>query len=294
MTPFSLDLLVGTLWQPNKDKLELLQANSTYSNLQLHNLKQPQLNTNTTVPNCTVNPDQKNQVQPPPVVQLAPMPKVNSQPKHDIPIVTASAPITPQLNEDKVITPVKHNVGDWISLVNSVQSCENCKLSSGRTHVVIERGSRTAQWMFIGEGPGENEDLQGKPFVGASGQLLDKMIAAMNLNIETDVYIANVIKCRPPRNRNPEAEEIAACNHFLQKQIEFVKPQIIITLGRFAAQTLLNTELAVGKLRGKVNYYTDIPLIVTYHPSYLLRTPDAKKEAWEDLQLAMKTFATKE
>lgn len=179
---------------------------------------------------------------------------------------------------------------NWQELVNSALNCEKCKLSYGRTHVVIERGNREAKWMFVGEGPGEQEDMQGKPFVGASGQLLDKMIKAMNLNSQTDVYIANVVKCRPPHNRNPEEEEIAACSNYLKSQISLVKPKIIITLGRYAAQTLLNTDLAVGKLRKKVHSYAGIPLVVTYHPSYLLRTPTAKKDAWADLQLAMQTF----
>lgn len=176
----------------------------------------------------------------------------------------------------------------WQELNNQIVGCEKCSLCNGRTNIVIERGNRAAKWMFIGEGPGEHEDLQGKPFVGASGQLLDKMISAMKLNPIEDVYIANVVKCRPPFNRNPEKEEIIACSNYLFSQIELVKPDIIITLGRFAAQTLLKSDVAVGKLRNKVHTYKNIPLIVTYHPSYLLRTPNAKKEAWHDLQLALK------
>ncbi len=178
----------------------------------------------------------------------------------------------------------------WTELSHSVISCENCTLCNGRTNTVLERGSGAAKWMFIGEGPGEHEDLQGKPFVGASGQLLDKMIKAMQLNPDTDVYIANVIKCRPPHNRNPTKVEIEACSNYLFSQIELLAPNIIITLGRFAAQTILNTETAIGKLRNTIHIYNKIPVIVTYHPSYLLRTPSAKKEAWSDLQLAIKTF----
>lgn len=176
---------------------------------------------------------------------------------------------------------------DWNALVNQASSCVSCKLCKGRTNVVIERGSRSAPFMFVGEGPGEDEDIQGVPFVGKSGQLLDKMIAAMGLDKNNDVYICNVVKCRPPYNRNPEADEIAACNYYLRSQIEMVKPKIIIALGRFASQTLLDSNLATGKLRGRIHKYKNIPLVVTYHPAYLLRNPNAKKDAWADLKLAM-------
>lgn len=197
----------------------------------------------------------------------------------------------PKASEPITNTPInKPLVLEWDVLVDQINNCTQCTLCDGRKNVVIERGSREARWMFIGEGPGEQEDIQGMPFVGNSGQLLDKMIAAMKLNKETDVYICNVVKCRPPYNRNPEIEEINACNNYLLSQIELVKPQIIIALGRFASQTLLNSNLATGKLRKQVHKYKDIPLIVTYHPSYLLRNPAAKKDAWEDLQLALKVF----
>jgi uracil-DNA glycosylase len=181
-------------------------------------------------------------------------------------------------------------VQDWDTLVSEINNCAKCELCHGRQNVVIERGSRAAKWMLIGEGPGEQEDIQGKPFVGSSGELLQKMLSAMNLNSDTDVYICNVVKCRPPSNRNPEPVEIETCKNYLFSQIALVKPQIIITLGRFAAQTLLNTTKATGKLRGEVHNYQNIPLIVTYHPSYLLRNPAAKKDSWVDLQLAMQIF----
>lgn len=180
---------------------------------------------------------------------------------------------------------------DWDMLVSQINNCAKCELCHTRQNVVIERGNRQAKWMFIGEGPGEQEDIQGKPFVGISGQLLQKMIGAMKLNPDTDVYICNMVKCRPPYNRNPEALEIEACKNYLFSQIELVNPEIIVTLGRFACQTLLNTNLATGRLRNQVHYYQKIPLIVTYHPSYLLRNPTAKKDAWADLQLAMQTFS---
>ena len=179
----------------------------------------------------------------------------------------------------------------WDFLVNQVNNCTSCKLCDSRKNVVIERGNRLAKWLFVGEGPGEEEDIQGLPFVGASGQLLDKMLNAMKLDRNNDVYICNVVKCRPPYNRNPEPDEISACNKYLINQIAMVNPQIIITLGRFASQTLLNSTLATGKLRKQVHKYKNIPLIVTYHPSYLLRNPSAKKDAWEDLQLALQIYA---
>lgn len=181
-------------------------------------------------------------------------------------------------------------IDNWDTLVESITNCTKCELCHARKNVVIERGSRVAKWMFVGEGPGEQEDIQGKPFVGASGQLLQKMITAMQLDPAQDVYICNVVKCRPPSNRNPEAKEIELCKNYLLSQIELVKPQIIVTLGRFAHQTLLNTTVALGRLRLKKHYYQSIPLIVTYHPAYLLRNPSAKKDAWADLQLAMQVF----
>ncbi len=201
------------------------------------------------------------------------------------PKVDTMLPVKPLiLNTDKDL------IKDWNVLVNQINNCTKCRLCAARKNVVIERGSRHAHWMFVGEGPGEQEDLQGLPFVGASGQLLDKMFLAMNLDKSQDVYVCNVVKCRPPYNRNPEVNEIEACKNYLFSQIDNIKPKIIITLGRFASQTLLNSSIAIGKLRNKVHRFGETPLIVTYHPSYLLRNPSAKKEAWADLQLAMRTY----
>jgi|GEM_PF-902519 len=197
------------------------------------------------------------------------------------------------LNQELSQKPIVSNellIDNWDTLVDGITNCTKCELCHSRKNVVIERGSRTAKWMFVGEGPGEQEDIQGKPFVGASGQLLQKMIAAMQLDPAEDVYICNVVKCRPPSNRNPEAKEIELCKNYLLSQIRLVKPQIIVTLGRFAHQTLLNTTVALGRLRLKKHYYQNIPLIVTYHPAYLLRNPSAKKDAWADLQLAMQVL----
>ncbi|HMT02271.1 MAG TPA: uracil-DNA glycosylase [Burkholderiales bacterium] len=191
---------------------------------------------------------------------------------------------------DIQIKTLEKLINNWEELQETVTNCNKCDLCYGRKNVVIERGSRAAKWMFIGEGPGAEEDKQGLPFVGVSGQLLDKMIAAMKLSPQNDAYICNVVKCRPPYNRNPEKTEINACQNFLFSQIDLIKPKIIVTLGRFASQTLLNTDLATGKLRGKVYKFNDIPVIVTYHPAYLLRNPEAKKDAWVDLQLAIKTI----
>ena len=167
-------------------------------------------------------------------------------------------------------------------------------MSNGRQNTVIDRGNRQAKWMFIGEAPGEHDDVKGVPFVGASGELLDKMITAMKLDVNNDVYICNVIKCNPPYNRNPESHEVNMCNNYLLSQINLVKPQIIIALGRFASQALLSSDLATNKLRGQVHSIKNIPVIVTYHPAYLLRNVAAKKDAWEDLQLAMKVFNSNE
>jgi uracil-DNA glycosylase len=204
-----------------------------------------------------------------------------------------SLPLLANEQNHESVCSSRLTIDNWDILVDSITNCSKCNLCHARQNVVIERGSRTAKWMFVGEGPGEQEDIQGKPFVGASGQLLQKMIAAMQLDPATDVYICNVVKCRPPSNRNPEANEIELCKNYLFSQIELVKPQVIITLGRFAYQTLLNTNVALGKLRLKQHYYKDIPLVVTYHPAYLLRNPSAKKDAWADLQLAMQIFKDK-
>lgn len=178
---------------------------------------------------------------------------------------------------------------DWDELEAKVASCTACPLHQGRTQTVFGVGNRQAEWLFIGEAPGEQEDLQGMPFVGRAGQLLDEMIRAIGLSRES-VYIANVLKCRPPRNRDPAPEEAAACEGFLNAQIILVKPKIIVAVGRIAAQNLLKTTTPIGKLRGRVHYLESIPLVVTYHPAYLLRSQAEKRRAWEDLKLALRTL----
>ncbi len=181
---------------------------------------------------------------------------------------------------------------DWPALREAVAACHACGLCEGRTQTVFGTGHTQARWMVVGEAPGEQEDLQGEPFVGASGQLLDAMLRALSLSRADDgapeqrVYIANTLKCRPPRNRNPAPEEMRQCEPFLVRQIELLRPRIILAMGRFAVQALLRSSEPIGKLRGRVHAYQGVPLVVTYHPAYLLRSLPDKARAWEDLCLA--------
>jgi uracil-DNA glycosylase len=165
--------------------------------------------------------------------------------------------------------------------------CARCKLGASRTTLVFGVGDPAAELMFVGEGPGADEDRQGEPFVGRAGQLLTKMIEAMGYRRE-DVYIANVVKCRPPENRNPEPDEMAACEPFLRAQIAAIGPKVIVALGKIAVQALLRETTAISRLRGRWFDYEGVRLMPTFHPAYLLRSPDEKKKAWEDLQLVMK------
>jgi len=174
----------------------------------------------------------------------------------------------------------------WPALDAAVAACTACGLCETRTRTVFGVGDRQAEWMLIGEAPGENEDLQGEPFVGQAGKLLDNMLGSLGLARGRNVFIANVLKCRPPGNRNPEAAEVVQCEPFLKRQIALVRPKVIVVLGRFAAQSLLRTTTPIGKLRGTVHSYEGIPVVVTYHPAYLLRTLTDKARAWEDLCLA--------
>jgi len=180
---------------------------------------------------------------------------------------------------------------DWAQLEAAVSNCTSCKLCERRTNTVFGVGDRQAEWMLIGEAPGENEDKQGEPFVGQAGKLLDSMLRAVGLSREKGVFIANVLKCRPPGNRDPEPDEAAMCDPYLKRQIALVKPRIIVVLGRIAAQNLLQTQTPVSKLRGKVHEVEGLPVVVTYHPAYLLRTLTDKARAWEDLCLARKVYA---
>ena len=174
-----------------------------------------------------------------------------------------------------------------------LSNCEKCKLYQTRTNVVFGTGNRHAKLIFVGEAPGRDEDLSGEPFVGRAGQLLTKMIEAMGLKRE-DVYICNVVKCRPPKNRDPEIDEIAACEPFLKQQLSLIKPQIIVGLGRYACQTLLQTKVAMSKIRGEWHEYEGIDFMPTFHPAYLLRNPPAKKEVWQDLQQVMAKISSQQ
>ena len=171
-------------------------------------------------------------------------------------------------------------------LRDEIGDCTRCGLHASRTHLVFGTGDPQAQLMFIGEAPGEQEDLQAQPFVGRAGQLLTRIIKAMNLERE-NVYIANIIKCRPPSNRNPQPDEIATCEPFLRKQVEIVNPRVICALGTFAAQTLLKTDQKISRLRGRFHDYCGVPLMPTYHPAYLLRNPNDKRLVWGDMKLIM-------
>ena len=168
-------------------------------------------------------------------------------------------------------------------LESSIAGCPKCKLCKTRTNIVFGTGNPQASLLFVGEAPGEKEDQQGEPFVGRAGQLLTKMIEAMGFSRQ-EVYICNVIKCRPPSNRNPEADEIAACEPFLKQQLEIIKPKVIVGLGTYACQTLLKTTDAMSKFRGQWHFYNSIDFMPTFHPAYLLRNPSAKKIVWQDLQ----------
>jgi uracil-DNA glycosylase len=178
----------------------------------------------------------------------------------------------------------------WAELEGAVKSCTLCPLHQTRTQAVFGVGNRNAQWMVIGEAPGADEDRQGEPFVGRAGQLLNSMLKAIGLKRE-QVFIANILKSRPPNNRDPRPEEVRACLPYLFRQIELVNPQLILCVGRIAAQTLLETDTAIGKLRGQLHRIAgNRPMIVTYHPAYLLRSPGEKRKSWADLLLALRTF----
>lgn len=180
---------------------------------------------------------------------------------------------------------------EWDTLVAHIAGCTACALCKTRKKTVPGVGPQTAQWMFVGEGPGAEEDAVGEPFVGQGGRLLDNMLKAIGLSRNKDSYITNVVKCRPPGNRDPELVEVAECSPYLARQVELQKPKLIVALGKFAALTLLNTDATVSSLRGRVHDYRGVPLIVTYHPAYLLRNLPEKARAWEDLLFAKRTFA---
>lgn len=184
---------------------------------------------------------------------------------------------------------VMQPLSDWAALEAEVVSCSSCELHQQRTNAVFGAGSRNAAWMFIGEAPGADEDEQGEPFVGKAGQLFNLMLNSVGL-ARQEVYITNIVKCRPSGNRDPHLDEAACCEQYLKRQIALIKPRIIIAVGRIAAHNLLKNDHAVGVLRGTQHSYGDsnIPVVVTYHPAYLLRAPQEKRKAWEDLLFARK------
>lgn len=195
----------------------------------------------------------------------------------------------------EAVTNKEHDSGietpDWENLKKQVASCTRCELHKGRTQTVFGVGDVNADWLIIGEAPGRDEDLQGEPFVGRAGKLLNSMLRAIGLQRE-QVYIANILKCRPPNNRDPAQEEVASCEGYLRQQIAMINPKIIIAVGRIAAQNLLKVDTPIGKMRGNRFEYpgSNIPVVVTYHPAYLLRSPREKRKVWQDLQMAVKTY----
>lgn len=179
---------------------------------------------------------------------------------------------------------------DWETLRESVSGCTLCGLAASRSNTVFGVGNPNADWLIVGEAPGAEEDRRGEPFVGRAGKLLDEMLRAIGQRRE-DVFIANILKCRPPHNRDPKADEAAACRPYLQRQIELIKPRIILAVGRIAAQNLLASDDPVGRMRGRAHELDGIPLVVTYHPAYLLRSPSQKNKSWQDLCLAARLCA---
>ena len=193
-------------------------------------------------------------------------------------------PATPKITVGPRATGVESMA--WDELAETVAACRACKLCGARRNTVFGVGDRNADWLIVGEAPGENEDIQGEPFVGQAGKLLDNMLRALALSRREKVFIANVLKCRPPGNRNPEPDEVAQCEPFLRRQVQLLQPKIIVAMGRFAVQSLLGTTEAIGRLRGQRHQYAGVPVVVTYHPAYLLRNLPDKAKAWADLCLA--------
>jgi len=225
----------------------------------------------------------------PPIAEPAPPARVMAA-EAPAPAATREAPVA-VLQAEPGSRPLHLDTMDWPELREAVSGCTACKLCTGRKQTVFGVGNERAHWMIVGEAPGEQEDLKGEPFVGKSGQLLDNMLRAVGLTrgeapADQQVYIANTVKCRPPGNRNPEPAELAQCEPFLIRQIALVQPRMILAMGRFAVQSLLRSTEPIGRLRGRVHQYQGVPLVVTYHPAYLLRNPEDKSRSWEDLCLA--------
>jgi uracil-DNA glycosylase len=205
----------------------------------------------------------------------------------------APAPIAPSPSSVPSAPTAGAPADPWQNLADEVARCTRCELHRTRTRPVLGVGDRNAQWLVVGEAPGAEEDRVGEPFVGRAGQLLDSMLQAIGLARGRNVYIANILKSRPPNNRDPAAGEVAACLPYLERQIELIRPRLILAVGRIAMQNLLGTQSSLGRMRGQVHQFGGLktPLIVTYHPAYLLRTPADKRKAWEDLKFARTVFA---
>ena len=227
-------------------------------------------------------------------LQLGPqwLPRVQAQP---------DAPTAPSPGADERPDPAPADRRsviaslDWAALADQVADCRACGLCQTRTRTVFGVGSRNARWMLIGEAPGAEEDQRGEPFVGKAGRLLDQMLAAIQLNRRDDVFIANVLKCRPPGNRDPLPLEVASCEPYLMRQLQLVDPAIVVLLGRFAAQSMLGSDASIASLRGRLHRIRvgdrQVPAVVTYHPAYLLRNPADKGKVWRDLLLARQSVA---
>lgn len=232
----------------------------------------------------------------PPAPSVAPRPA----PRPDVPVTTRRDAPSPQAVKpatSRADVPgqaeriARIQTLGWDALEDDIRACRACALCERRKQAVPGVGDRGARWMFVGEGPGAEEDQRGEPFVGQAGRLLDNMLAALGLERGRDVYIANAVKCRPPHNRTPERAEMAACLPYLERQITLVRPRLLVALGRPAAQALLDRELAISAARGKRFEREGIPVVVTYHPAYLLRNPQDKAKAWEDLCFARRVMA---
>ena len=206
------------------------------------------------------------------------------------PIAAAQVPHAPPPADEQTQRAAALAQMDWPALKAAVSTCTACALCGSRRNTVFGVGDESAQWMIVGEAPGAEEDARGEPFVGQAGQLLDAMLAALDMRRGKNVYIANVLKCRPPGNRNPAAEEVARCAPHLLRQVALVKPRLILLMGRFAAQTMLASDASIASLRGRLHSFAGTPAIVTYHPAYLLRAPSEKARAWEDLLFARATW----
>jgi DNA polymerase len=223
-------------------------------------------------------------------LQLLPLWRWRDRPLQAAASGTASTSALGAAQTDQEVRAPRIEALSWEQLPTAINACTACGLHETRQRAVPGVGPGDARWLFVGEAPGAEEDRQGEPFVGPAGKLLDNMLAAIGLTRGESVFIANVLKCRPPGNRNPEPSEVAACRPYLERQIALLRPGVIVALGRFAALTLLDTEASIASLRGRVHRYQGLPLVVTYHPAYLLRNLPDKAKAWDDLCLARATF----